>query len=200
MSATRLLVLGAVRMRGEAHGYQVRQDLLLWAADQWANVKPGSIYHALKKLAADGLLEEVSTEESELGPDRVVYRITPQGEGEFFFLLNKGIAETETGPAMFNAALPFITTLERGNLIFLLKSRIQQTKAGADSTRLLIDNTIAPIEGQLGKPPHVREMFTYWLVTIEAELNWLQDLVTRIEAGEYTFTGESPDAFGNPPR
>ncbi|CAM4156829.1 PadR family transcriptional regulator [Kibdelosporangium persicum] len=199
MSATRLLVLGAVRTRGEAHGYQVRQDLLLWAADQWANVKPGSIYHALKKLAADHLLEEVTTQESELGPDRVVYRITQQGEGEFFFLLNKALSDPETGPAMFNAALPFITTLDRGNLIFLLKSRIQHTKAGADSTRLLIDNTVAPENGQPGKPPHVREMFTYWLVTIQAEVRWLEDLVARLEAGEYVFADDSPAAFGNPP-
>ena len=47
MSATRLLVLGVVRMFGRAHGYQVRRELLTWSADEWANVQPGSIYHAL---------------------------------------------------------------------------------------------------------------------------------------------------------
>jgi hypothetical protein len=100
---------------------------------------------------------------------------------------------------MFNAALPFITTLDRGNLTFLLKNRIQQTRAAAESTQLLIDNTVAPLDGQIGKPPHVREMFTYWLVTVEAELTWLKDLVARLEAGEYTLADDSPAAFGNPP-
>lgn len=171
----------------------------MWAADRWANIKPGSIYHALKKLAADGLLEEVTTEESELGPERVVYRITQQGEGEFYYLLSNALSSTESGSAMFNAGLPFITTLERGNLLVLLKSRIQQTRGAADSIRVLIDESIAPADGQPGKPPHVREMFTYWLVTIDAELNWLKDMVARIESGEYTLADDSPEAFGNPP-
>lgn len=186
-------------MRGEAHGYQVRQDLQLWAADRWANTKPGSIYHALRKLAADGLLDEVATEDSGLGPERVVYRITQHGEGEFFYLLHKAISDTESGAAMFNAALPFITTLDRGNLVFLLRNRIQQTTATAEQTRLLLDQGIAPSDGERGKPPHIREMFTYWLVSVNAELAWLKDLVHRLEAGEYTLADDSPTAFGAPP-
>jgi DNA-binding PadR family transcriptional regulator len=57
LSATRLLVLGVVRMYGRAHGYQVRRELLTWSADKWANVQPGSIYHALKKMTAEDLLD-----------------------------------------------------------------------------------------------------------------------------------------------
>lgn len=51
MSAIRLLVLGAVRQHGRAHGYQVRGDLEYWGAHEWSHAKPGSIYHALKQLA-----------------------------------------------------------------------------------------------------------------------------------------------------
>ncbi len=36
MSAIRLLVLGAVRMHGRAHGYQVRNDLEYWGAHEWS--------------------------------------------------------------------------------------------------------------------------------------------------------------------
>lgn len=56
MSAIRLLVLGAVRQHGRAHGYQVRNDLEYWGAHEWSNAKPGSIYHALKQMAKQGLL------------------------------------------------------------------------------------------------------------------------------------------------
>lgn len=194
-----MLVLGVVRMRGEAHGYQVRQDLQLWAADKWANTKPGSIYHALKKLAADNLLEAVEAS-SDLGPDRVVYRITEQGEGEFFYLLNDAVSNVDAGPAMFNAALPFVTTLERNTLAFLLKSRLQQVQATAGQTQLLIDSTIAGSEGEPGKPPHIREMFQYWFATTEAEAAWLRDFIDRVQGGEYTFAGENEPAFGSPPR
>jgi DNA-binding PadR family transcriptional regulator len=186
-------------MHGEAHGYQVRQDLRMWAAERWANVKPGSIYHALKKMAADSLLETVHTEESDLGPDRVVYRITEHGEGEFFYLLNKGISDAEGGPAMFNAALTFITALDRGTLTYLLKTRIQQLQSAVDSTELMIGNMIAAADGERGKPPHVKELFTRWAVISSAEATWLRDLVARLEAGEYNLAGEHPHAFGTPP-
>ena len=52
MSATKLLVLGVVHLSGGAHGYQVRYELQSWGVESWAKIKPGSIYHALKKAAA----------------------------------------------------------------------------------------------------------------------------------------------------
>lgn len=67
MSATRMLVLGVVELVGEAHGYVVRRELKSWAADKWANVQPGSIYHALKSLVKDGLLEPVGSRCSSAG-------------------------------------------------------------------------------------------------------------------------------------
>jgi DNA-binding PadR family transcriptional regulator len=186
-------------MRGEAHGYQVRQDLLMWAADRWANVKQGSIYHALKKLTAENLLEAVHTEESNLGPDRVVYRITQQGEGDFYFLMSKGLGDTDSGPAMFNAALPFITALDRSTLLHLLKSRIRQTEGQMATTQFLMDSTIAENPGDMGKPPHIREMFRFWNASSTGVVEWLRDLVKRIESGEYDFADDTPEAFGVPP-
>jgi DNA-binding PadR family transcriptional regulator len=194
-----LLVLGVVRMLGEAHGYQVRQALLSWSADRWANVKQGSIYHALKKAVTDNLLEQVQTEESDQGPDRVVYRTTPKGDGEFFFLMNNALGQIDSGPAMFNAALPFLTTVDRRTLIFLLNTRIKQTEGQLETTRYLMDHSIADGEDQAGKPPHIMEMFRYWNATVAGTLDWLRDLVARIEAGEYTFADDGPGAFGSPP-
>lgn len=52
VSATRLLVLGVV------HGYRVGADLLSWGAGQWANVKWGSIYHALRQATRAGFLRD----------------------------------------------------------------------------------------------------------------------------------------------
>jgi hypothetical protein len=36
VSATRLLVLGAVRIFQPAHGYLVRRELLSWGVENWA--------------------------------------------------------------------------------------------------------------------------------------------------------------------
>lgn len=45
MTAIRLLVLGAVRRHGRAHGYQVRADLESWGAHEWARATSSSVYH-----------------------------------------------------------------------------------------------------------------------------------------------------------
>ena len=47
-------------------------------ADKWANVQPGSIYHALRKLAEEGLLREVATEQVGARPARTTYEMTPR--------------------------------------------------------------------------------------------------------------------------
>ncbi len=81
MSVIRLLVLGAVRQHGRAHGYQVRNDLEYWGAHEWSNAKPGSIYHALKQMAKQGLLHAHEIAPSTAGgPPRTEYEITEKGD------------------------------------------------------------------------------------------------------------------------
>ncbi|MFB7756570.1 PadR family transcriptional regulator, partial [Streptomyces sp. NPDC056121] len=88
MSAIRLLVLGAVRQHGRAHGYQVRNDLEYWGAHEWSNAKPGSIYHALKQMAKQGFLVAHEIAPSTAGgPPRTEYEITDKGTEEFLTLL-----------------------------------------------------------------------------------------------------------------
>ncbi|WP_344447755.1 PadR family transcriptional regulator, partial [Kitasatospora nipponensis] len=87
--------------------YQVRRELLSWSADKWANVQPGSIYHALKRLALEGLLEQVETPQGK-GPDRLAYTLTDAGEDAFQHELQQRIADVDGaagGAYEFSAAL-----------------------------------------------------------------------------------------------
>jgi DNA-binding PadR family transcriptional regulator len=83
------MILGLVKWMQPVHGYDVRRELLSWQAEDWANVAPGSIYHALRKLTDEGLLEEVSTEQVGARPARTTYRITAKGDAEFDELLRR---------------------------------------------------------------------------------------------------------------
>src|SRR5262245_33162828 len=89
MWTSRLLILGLVRWLQPVHGYDVRRELMSWRVDEWGGLKPGSIYHGLKKLAADGCLEIVATEQVDNRPARTTYRITAKGEQEFQSLLRE---------------------------------------------------------------------------------------------------------------
>ena len=69
-SATRLLVLGAIRIMQPVHGYDVRRELLTWRLEELANVKPGSIYSAIRTLEKDACIAVHSRESEESRPER----------------------------------------------------------------------------------------------------------------------------------
>src|SRR2546423_4224262 len=119
MSATRLLVLGAVRGFGRAHGYLVRAELVTWGVEDWATIKWGSLYHALRKLADEGLLTA-----TEAG-DRVDYTLTDAGETEFFTLLKGALREPGTRPDTLAAGLSLLPALTRADAIALFKQRLE---------------------------------------------------------------------------
>ena len=192
MSATRLLVLGVVRMFGRAHGYQVRRELLSWSADKWANVQPGSIYHALKKMTAEDLLEKIDVEPGDGGPDRVAYRLSPAGEQEFQVLLSKGLSDPGASNAELCAAISLMPALPRRNVISLLRQNLIHFEAEERRSRLgLEDDT-------WNKPPHVSELFRLWGGIASASREWLTGLITRLEAGEYVMADDPGSAFGSP--
>src|SRR5215470_1004801 len=122
MSAIRLLVLGAVRQHGRAHGYQVRNDLEYWGAHEWSNAKPGSIYHALKQMAKQGLLHAHEVAPSTAGgPPRTEYELTEQGTEEYLTLLRSSLTSYDQRPDILTAALGFMVDLPREEVVGLLK-------------------------------------------------------------------------------
>lgn len=194
MSATRLLVLGVVRMHGSAHGYQVRRELLTWSADKWANVQPGSIYHALKKMTAEKLLQQVETEAGS-GPDRIAYRLTADGESEFQFLLARALSEP--GPSSYerSAAIVLMTALPRERVLELLRYQLVHLEAEERAVDMMTREQ-RPEE----QPAHVHELFRLWQLQVQANATWLREMMTRLEAGEYVMADEPGQSFGRPPQ
>src|SRR5919206_353548 len=128
MSTTRLLLLGAVRVFQPVHGYLLRRELLSWQVDDWAHVKPGSIYSGLRTLTARALLEE-------LPGDPVSYRLTPDGEVEYQRLLRSALSQPEPGePSRLLAGLCFMTTLPRAEVREALRARSLMLEASASGT------------------------------------------------------------------
>ncbi|MBV9846826.1 MAG: PadR family transcriptional regulator [Kutzneria sp.] len=185
MSSTKLLVLGVVRMHGQTHGYRVHRELLSWSADEWAHVKAGSLYHALRQMTKTGLLERVDTEEGDGGPERTVYRITPEGEREFFDLLVRELRDPAGDRQALSAAVIFLPALTRLDAIMLLRHRIVALEGGLGNARFRLDSF-----DSMRKPAHVRELFEIWADELAAGLAWTKNLVARLEAGEYTMAGE----------
>ncbi|MFL1376229.1 MULTISPECIES: PadR family transcriptional regulator [unclassified Nocardiopsis] len=194
MSATRLLVLGVVRMSGRAHGYRVGRELMDWGASEWANVKWGSIYHALRKLTAEGRLREVTAEGDDV-VERVSYEITGDGEAELHRLLRKALSHTGDDHALLCAGITLMTSLPREEVIELLAERL--TVLERDSAEVLDAARLSTAEWD--KPEHVRPLFNLWRLTVGAGIEWTRGLIRELEEGHYTMADDSPRAFGLPP-
>jgi DNA-binding PadR family transcriptional regulator len=192
MSAIRLLVLGAVRMHGRAHGYQVRNDLEYWGAHEWSNAKPGSIYHALKQMAKQGLLLAHETAPSTAGgPPRTEYEVTDEGLAEYLTLLRDAIRSHGQQMDVLSAAIGFIVDLPREEAVALLKERIEGMREWRDS----VTEYYTPEEGpeSLG---HIGEIMNLWVHSADTGAEWTRGLIARIEGGAYTFAGEGDPFVG----
>ncbi|MFC9456778.1 MULTISPECIES: PadR family transcriptional regulator [unclassified Streptomyces] len=192
MSAIRLLVLGAVRQHGRAHGYQVRNDLEYWGAHEWSNAKPGSIYHALKQMAKQGFLVAHEIAPSTAGgPPRTEYEITDKGTEEFLTLLREALVTYDQKPDVLSAALGFIVDLPRREAVELLRRRVD----GIEEWRRAVTEYYTPEDGpeRLG---HIGEIMNFWVHSADAGAEWTRGLIGRIEGGAYTFSGEGEPFVG----
>ena len=184
MSATRLLVLGIVRGYGRAHGYRIGNDLLAWGADEWANVKWGSIYHALRTLTERGYLLDHDDV-----PGRTEYELTERGEAEYMKLLREALRKPQPRPDFLGAALAMLPSLPREEAIALLEERLTALEAERDKARAQMDTLV--------EPPHVRELFGLWEHSAAAGVEWTRGMIDRLAGGAYPMAGE-PRSPGRP--
>lgn len=198
MSATRLLILGAVRIFQPIHGYDLRRELMSWHADQWANISFGSIYFALKKMTQDRLLEEVETDRAGGRPERTLYRLTSDGETEYQMLLREYWWERKPVVDPFFVALSQGPSLARAELVAALRHRADSARASADrlhfeaAARLAIDLT----GEEKTAIALVAEMMGLMARHQIAEAEWADELAGRIESGAFAFP-ERPRRAGS---
>jgi DNA-binding PadR family transcriptional regulator len=186
-STTRLLVLGVVRIFQPVHGYEVRRELITWRAQEWASIKPGSIYNALKTLSREGFLEVVGTDQVGGRPERTTYQLTSAGMEEFRNLLREEwwTVRALTDPVI--AAIAFIDAVPREEAIAALEHRMAQAQGIVRHMEFAID-----AHDGVDSPFHVREMMRLMNARLRAEVDWARQFIARLRAGEYTTFGDPP--------
>src|SRR5437763_14733037 len=122
MSSARLLILGVLLHRQPIHGYDVRRELETWNAEQWTNIAYGSIYFALNKMAEEGLVEVINSDDK-VGKraGRTEYIITSKGKEEFERLLREHWWERKPTIDPFMVAITFMNALPHEELLEALK-------------------------------------------------------------------------------
>lgn len=187
MNTTRLFILGTLERGGEMHGHQIRRAAQTERTELWADVKPGSLYGALHRMEAEGIVEAVRTEQEGKRPARTVYRITEEGRGELAAHRDEALREARLRPDPVDLALQFTGDLSEGALRSALEARRGSLASQLASWRQVRESA----------DPHLSEMekmtFGHTLGRLEAELSWHDELLEKLPAlvdgGEGTPSG-----------
>ncbi|HYR13924.1 MAG TPA: helix-turn-helix transcriptional regulator, partial [Mycobacterium sp.] len=105
MSSIRIFLLAALEERGPMHGHQLR----LLAEEEhvalWTDITVGSLYGAIKRLAAEELIEEVRVERAGAYPQRQVWAITDAGREALGGLRLRALRDIVIKPDPFDIAV-----------------------------------------------------------------------------------------------
>jgi DNA-binding PadR family transcriptional regulator len=148
------------------YGHQLRRDARIDRTEMWSEVRPGSLYSALHRLAAEGLIEALRTEQDGQLPARTVYGITAEGRRELRALRAEALQEIRVQPDPVDLALAMSSELSEDTLRGYLEDRVRSLSARASELdhqqeRAWPDQTVADdlvVE-------HLR-------LRIQAELDW----------------------------
>jgi DNA-binding PadR family transcriptional regulator len=160
------------------YGHQIRRNARMGRADLWSDVRPGSLYGALHRLAAEGLIEPVRTEQSGNLPARTVYAITVEGQRELRTLRAEALTKVGLRPDPVDLALVMSGDLDGDLLRGYIEDRIRALRSQAAAyahhgERVWPDQTVA--DDLVAEHARLR---------IEAELSWHQLLLDQ--AGKLT--------------
>jgi len=177
--STRLVILGLLRQR-PLYGYEIKSIIEDHMAD-WTNIAFGSIYFALGKLSEEGFIEKIAIEQTGNRPSRSIYQLTKSGEKEFLRLLNQVWREFERQFFPFDIGLFFIHALKEDEIIGRLNDRISQLEI---ANQYLNDHQREQVEKE-EVPTIARAIFDHSRVHMQAEIEWLRDLLGKVKSGIY---------------
>jgi DNA-binding PadR family transcriptional regulator len=176
MNPTRLFILGALARGGPMHGHQIRRAAQIDHSELWADVKPGSLYAALKRMAGEGSIEVLRTEQDGNLPPRTIYAITDDGRAELHALRDEGLRETRLRPDPVDLALQYTGDLSETDLRAVIESRRQSLMSQLSSWQSLLstaDPYLEPIE---------RVTFDHVFIRLRAELTWHEALLNDLSS------------------
>jgi DNA-binding PadR family transcriptional regulator len=163
------------------HPYQMQRLLHLRHKDEILALKRGSLYHAIRRLAQDDLIEIEKTDREGRRPERTTYRITPTGAKAFLDLLRKIVATPGREPSECMVAMSFLVHLDPEEAGELLEKRTCN-----------LDEEIAQITARLtAARANVARInlieSEYLQAVLKAERAWVRALGSEIREGKLTW-------------
>ncbi|HEY1598748.1 MAG TPA: PadR family transcriptional regulator [Pirellulales bacterium] len=178
-----LTVLCLLR-EGPRHPYDMQRLIRIRHKDDFLQLKAGSLYHAIGRLAKAGLIEEVETSREGRRPERTVYRLTECGDVEALEWLRALLSKPVREPSQFVAAMSFVAHLAPEDARTQLEIRARELDCGIVALRAVMTNLVP----QIGRVPLLEA--EYACAMREAELVWVRSLIAEIDDGRIHWDSE----------
>jgi DNA-binding PadR family transcriptional regulator len=174
MNSTRLFVLGMLARGGPMHGHQIRRSAQIDRTELWADVKPGSLYGALHRMEAEGVIKALRIEQEGKRPARTIYEITQQGIAELQVHRDEALKHIRLRPDPVDLALAFIDDLSPDELRAMLEERraaLANEHASWLRLRAVADPYLTPMD---------KMTLRHTLLRLETEIAWHDELLTHL--------------------
>ena len=111
------------------HPYEMFQTTIEREEDRLTKIRPGTLYHTVDRLAADGLIEVVEVRQEGNRPQRTVYAITEPGRAALAASLEAILERHPVEYPELYLALSEAHSLPRERVVELLERRIDAMRA-----------------------------------------------------------------------
>jgi DNA-binding PadR family transcriptional regulator len=170
MLGTRLFILGALAQGGPMHGHKIRGAAQLDHVELWTDIKPGSLYGALRRMADEGVVEVVRTEQDGNLPARTVYAITDKGREDLDTEIRAVLADAQLRPDPIHLVLQHADELDPAEF-----GKAMQARRDAYASKLAFMRNL-----RTEAAPYLTGFeplaFDHIFLRLEAEVTW-HDLV-----------------------
>ncbi|SEC19049.1 PadR family transcriptional regulator [Rhodococcus koreensis] len=176
-----VLAMAVLSMLSEEpmHAYRMQQLIKERHKDEVVNVaQRNSVYQTIERLLRDGLIEVEATERAENRPERTTYRLTAPGATTLTRWLREMVAEPAREFPEFPAALAFLPSLDAGDALGALRSRI------ASLERQLAGLDVGLAESGAVLPRLFLVEDEYRRAVVAAELDYVRSLADDVAGGD----------------
>jgi DNA-binding PadR family transcriptional regulator len=174
VSSIRIFVLGSLEQRGPMHGHQLRLLAEQEHVAMWTDITVGGLYGALKRLAAENLIEQVRVERAGAYPPRQIWSITDAGREALSALRMRALSEIVIKPDPFDLAMTRLDPDHLTDLPATIAARIASLSAMLaewDARAAAADRYLSVAE---------KLMVKHRLDRLRAEIAWHQELADQL--------------------
>jgi len=156
------------------HGHQLRLLAEQEHVHYWTDISVGSLYGAIKRLAAEGLITELRLEREGNYPERQVYEISEAGSAALAVLRREGLGDVVFKPDPFDLAM---SRLDPNGL-----DGVEQTLAERVATlrRLLAESETQRARADQYLTVNERFVLSHKSARLAAEIEWHEALITEL--------------------